>query len=200
VADRGPEPHLSDAELVIRCQGNDREAFRMLVERYRRRSWKVAYNLVGNMEVARDLSQEAFIRVLRRISTCDPERGFRQWFDRVVVNLSIDYLRKHRRAVPVPLELVSEPPAPSAGPVDRSEREETRQRVHEVLAGLPLKHRAVLSMRDIDGMDCDEIARVLGKSPGTVRWRLSRARQAFKRAWERRRDLGGPGRPRKDAE
>ena len=69
---------------------------RVLVVRYRRRSWKVAYNLVGNMEVARDISQEAFVRVLRGIGSCDPQRGFKPWFDRVVVNLSIDYLRKHR--------------------------------------------------------------------------------------------------------
>jgi len=191
LADRPPESQVSDAELVIRCQGNDREAFRLLVERYRRRSWKVAYNLVGNMEVARDLSQEAFIRVLRRISSCDPERGFKPWFDRVVVNLSIDYLRKHRKRVSVPLELVSEPPSVAQGPDDLSERDETRRRVHEVLKALPLKHRTVLAMRDIDGMDCTEIAQVLGKSPGTVRWRLNRARQAFKRAWERKGLSGG---------
>jgi RNA polymerase sigma-70 factor (ECF subfamily) len=84
----------TEAELVVRCQGHDPEAFRLLVERYRRRAWKVAYNLVGNMEVARDISQEAFLRVLRGISGFDPSRGFTQWFDRVVVNLAIDYLRK----------------------------------------------------------------------------------------------------------
>jgi len=200
VADSDPQSQISDAELVIRCQGNDRQAFRLLVERYRRRSWKVAYNLVGNMEVARDVSQEAFIRVLRRISTCDPERGFRQWFDRVVVNLSIDYLRKHRKHVSVPLELVSEPSERSEGPPERTEREETRERVHKVLKTLPLKHRTVLSMRDIDGLACDEIAEILGRSPGTVRWRLNRARQAFKRAWERTGDSEGSKRFGKERE
>jgi len=186
LTEKPPQTVPDDAELVIRCQKNDPQAFRTLVERYRRRSWKVAYNLVGNMEIARDLSQEAFVRVFRRIATCDPRRGFRQWFDRVVVNLSIDYLRKYRKRKSVPLELVAEPEAASDGPEDHSEREEIRERVHTVLKALPLKHRVVLAMRDIDGMDCDEIAGILGKSPGTVRWRLNRARQAFKRAWQRR--------------
>jgi len=161
-------------------------AFRLLVERYRRRAWKVAYNLVGNMEVARDVSQEAFVRVFRGIAGCDPSRGFRQWFDRIVVNLSIDHLRKHRKSQVVALELVPEPPSDAAGPDDVSVRHETRRRVHKVLKQLPLKHRSVLVMRDIEGMDCGEIARLLGKSPGTVRWRLNQARQAFRRAWERR--------------
>ena len=187
MAEESPKTSVSDAELVIRCQGSDPEAFGMLLERYRRRSWKVAYNLVGNMELARDISQEAFIRVLRSIASCDPERGFRAWFDRVVVNLSIDYLRKHRKARRVPLDLITEPEAAGEGPRIESQRLETRERVHEVLEELPLKHRTVLAMRDIDGMSCDEIARILGKSPGTVRWRLNRARGAFKRAWERKR-------------
>jgi len=186
-----PETSVRDAELVIRCQGNDPQAFRVLVERYRRRSWKVAYNLVGNTEVARDISQEAFVRVFRSIASCDPERGFRQWFDRVVVNLSIDYLRKHRRRISVPLEFVAEPATSSPGPEEATQREETRRRVHAVLKALPMKHRTVLAMRDIDGMHCDEIAEILGKSPGTIRWRLNRARQAFKRAWERQRSRRG---------
>jgi len=181
------ETPVSDAELVVRCQQHDPEAFRLLVERYRRRSWKVAYNLVGNREVARDISQEAFVRVFRAIATCDPDRGFTQWFDRVVVNLSIDYLRRRGRSATVPLEVVVEPPAPTEGPDADLERHETRRLVRTVLEELPLTHRSVLVMRDIEGMDCVEIAKILGKSPGTVRWRLSRARRAFKRAWLRRR-------------
>ena len=185
MSDSPEKPVQDDTELVLRCQQHDPEAFRELVERYRRRSWKVAYNLVGNMEVARDLSQEAFVRVLRGITTCDPDRGFRQWFDRVVVNLSIDYLRKHRKMQSVPLTAVPEPATAARGPEELSQRDETRQQVHEVLQRLPLKHRTVLVMRDIEGRDCGDIAAVLGKSPGTVRWRLSQARRAFKRAWER---------------
>ena len=185
LSDTPDKTQPSDAELVLRCQQHDPDAFRTLVDRYRRRSWKVAYNLVGNMEVARDISQEAFVRVLRGIAGCDPDRGFRPWFDRVVVNLSIDYLRKHRRTQSVSLEMVVEPSADTDGPHDRSARDETCRRVHRVLERLPLKHRTVLVMRDIEGRECAEIAEMLGKSPGTVRWRLSQARRAFKRAWER---------------
>ena len=176
---------LSDAELVLRCQNHEADAYRHLVERYRKRATTVAYNLVGNVDIARDISQEAFIRVLKSISSCDPSRGFKSWFDRVVVNLSIDYLRKHRRIKPVGLDLIAEPQAHTVGPQDETIRNETRRRVHEVLAMLPVKHKTVLVMRDIDGMDFSEMAEIFGKSPGTVRWRLSKARQAFKRLWER---------------
>ena len=180
-----PKPIPTDVELVVRCQRHDHEGFRLLVERYHRRAWKVAYNLLGNAELARDVSQEAFIRVFRGIASCDPQRGFRQWFDRIVVNLSIDYLRKHGSVQLVPLDLVSEPSVGSEDPSAHSERDETRRCVREVLSTLPLKHRTVLMMRDIDGMECEDIASALGKSPGTVRWRLNQARQAFRRAWER---------------
>jgi len=190
LTDQSPQSGESDAELVVRCQHHDPTAFRLLVDRYGRRAWKVAYNLVGDLEIARDISQEAFVRVIRGMASCDPARGFRQWFDRVVVNLSIDYLRKQRGVQSVPLEFVSEPSTEGDDPGTLSVRDESRRLVREVLGQLPLKHRAVLMMRDIEGMDCEEIAKVLGKSPGTVRWRLSRARQAFKRAWERRELTG----------
>jgi RNA polymerase sigma-70 factor (ECF subfamily) len=185
--DGGPrEITQNDAELVVRCQQHDPGAFRVLVERYRRRAWKIAYNMVGNMEVARDISQEAFVRVFRGISGCDPGRGFRQWFDRIIVNLSIDYLRRRRGVQAVPLDVVAEPQIEAEEPGTRWVRDDTRRLVHEVLQELPLKHRSVLVMRDIDGMDYEEIAKIMGKSPGTIRWRLNQARQAFKRAWQRR--------------
>ena len=176
---------FSDAELVLRCQNGEPDAYRHLVERYRKRAITVAYNLVGNVEIARDISQEAFIRVLKSISSCDPSRGFKSWFDRVVVNLSIDYLRKHRKVRPVGIDLIAEPKAHTIGPEDETIRNETRRRVHEVLAMLPLKHKTVLVMRDINGMDFADMAEIFGKSQGTVRWRLSKARQAFKRLWKR---------------
>jgi len=146
----------------------------------------VAYNLVGDLELARDISQEAFVRAIRGMASCDPQRGFRQWFDRVVVNLSIDYLRKQRGNLAVSIEFVAEPSSGGDEPGANSVRDEARRLVHQVLGELAPRHRAVLVMRDIEGMQCDEIAKVLSKSSGTVRWRLSRARQAFKRAWERR--------------
>jgi RNA polymerase sigma-70 factor (ECF subfamily) len=190
LAEKPENTTLSDAELIVRCQLQDREAFRTLVERYRRRAWKVAYNMVGNAETARDLSQEAFIRVLRAIDTCDPERGFRQWFDRVVVNLAIDHLRKARKMQTVTLEAVAERASRRRGPAEDSSRQETRARVHETLKDLPPKYGTVLAMRDIEGRDCEEIAKILGKSSGTIRWRLNRAREMFKRHWERRNRPG----------
>lgn len=186
MTEQPPHSEITDAELVVRCQHHDPAAFRLLVERYRRRAWKVAYNLVGDLELARDISQEAFVRMIRGMASCDPERGFRPWFDRVVVNLSIDYLRKQRGNPAVSIEFVAEPSTKGDDPGDASVRDEARRLVHKVLGELPPRHRTVLVMRDIEGMECDEIAMVLGKSPGTVRWRLSRARQAFKRVWERR--------------
>ena len=97
LADSPLKQSVDDSELVRRCQNHDPAAYRLLVEKYRRRAWKVAYNVVGDMEVARDISQEAFVRMFQSIGSCEADRGFKPWFDRVVVNLSIDYLRRHRR-------------------------------------------------------------------------------------------------------
>jgi len=88
--------HLSDNELIRYCQQGDKDAFRNLVERYQNKIFWVAYQMVGNHEEARDISQEAFIRVYRSLDKFHLTSNFYTWLYRIVVNLCIDFLRKQK--------------------------------------------------------------------------------------------------------
>lgn len=177
-----------DAELVRRCLAQDAEAFATLVRRYQRKAFWVAYHVIGDIEEARDVAQEAFLRLYRSLESFDFGRNFYTWFYRIVTNLAIDRLRKVGNSRPVRLDDYAYAlPAASEGAADgASEHTETTGMVWEVLERLDAKFKSVLVLRDIHGLSCREIAPVLKVTHATVRWRLHRGRRLFKDLWERR--------------
>lgn len=178
-----PEP--AESGLIRRCQLGSEEAFCELVERYQRRTYWIAHNMLNNYETAREISQEAFIRVFRNIRNFDIHKNFYTWLYQIVVNLCIDRLRKvsHGRTVDID-GAGGLPDEKRKDPAEAGESAELRQRVHHVLDRLPPKYKAVLALRDIQGFSCKEIADIVGCTNATVRWRLHRARKLFKGVWE----------------
>jgi len=175
-----------DPELVARAQQRDEAAFHALVARYAKRAYWIAFHLVADEEDALDVAQEAFIRVFRAISSFDPRYKFSTWLYRIVTNLAVDLLRKRGAAKRLSLEEVGDLRAGTSSPREDLERSELRTRVDAVLADLPAKYRAIIVFRDIEGLSSKEIARIVGSTHATVRWRLHRARSLFRRAWEQR--------------
>ena len=175
-----------DADLMRRCLAGETDAFATLVQRYQRRAYFVAYHVIGDMEEARDVAQEAFLRLYRSLDAFDFGRNFYTWFYRIVTNLAIDRLRKVGATRAGRLDDLA---GGIAAPVDAdapSEGEERTSMVWNVLLGLDAKFRAVLVLRDIHGVSCREIAPMLRVTHATVRWRLHRGRCLFKELWERR--------------
>jgi RNA polymerase sigma-70 factor (ECF subfamily) len=148
-------PQVDDRELVDRVKRGDATAYDVLVRRHLARATMVARRLLGNMEDAEDLVQEAFIRALDRISTFDQNRAFAPWFFRLLK---------------------------AANPLELAEREELRERFVAALEGLPPRQRLVISMFEVDGLSTAEIADALGISCETVRWHHHQARQALRHA------------------
>jgi RNA polymerase sigma-70 factor (ECF subfamily) len=173
-----------DQDLILRAQRGDEEAFRGLVEKYRRRAYWVAYNLVSDEDEARDISQEAFIRVFKSLGRFDLKYKFYTWLYQIVTNLSIDALRKRRNQRGLSLDEVGDVRANQVSAHERLERAELKDRVASVLALLPPKYRAVITLREIEGLSSKEIAEIVGSTHATVRWRLHRARLLFRDAWE----------------
>lgn len=180
-----PSDDVTDVELVERVLAGDADAFGGIVARYHRRAFWIAFHVVGRVEDARDVAQEAFIRVYRSLQRFDFSRNFYTWFYRIVMNLAIDALRKRRSARAASLDGLAEwlPAAEdTVGPV---ERQETRALVWNVLNKMDGKFKSVLVLRDIHGMSCREIAPILQVTHATVRWRLHRGRQIFREHWDR---------------
>lgn len=178
-------PEVTDVDLVREVLAGSEEAFAEMVDRYQQKAFWIAFHVLGRVEEARDVTQEAFVRVFRSLGRFDFERNFYTWFYRIVMNLAIDHLRKLQTAKAACLE---DEGAFLEGDDDATEpanRNETRELVWQTLDRLDAKFKSVLVLRDIHGMSCREIAPILKVTHATVRWRLHRGRQIFKEHWDR---------------
>lgn len=189
-----PVPPVQEHAWIRRAQAGDESAFELLVREHQGRAWRIARNMVPTDEDARDLVQEAFLRVFRNLDRFDFQYSFTTWLHRIVTNLAIDHLRRRRPALSTRATEEGEPDldlidpsaeAPSAG----LEREETAAQVQAVLDSLAPHFQAVLRLRELEGLPCNEIAEIVGATHVTVRWRLHRGRKLFQEEWERRRRL-----------
>lgn len=185
-----PKSAQEDRELIERACFGDEDAFASLVRKYQDRTVAIARHFVFEEESARDVAQEAFLRVYRNLHVYDPQMRFYTWFYRIVVHLAIDQLRRQRRvpqSVPDPSVADSVDywgKRSSRAPGDRLEVMETRSHVKRILEKVPERYRQLLVLRDLEGFTSKEIAEIAGWNHATVRWRLHRARKIFRAAWE----------------
>ncbi|MBE0604036.1 MAG: sigma-70 family RNA polymerase sigma factor [Deltaproteobacteria bacterium] len=179
-----------DDELIRATLGGDDEAFRELVERYKTRAFGVAVGIVGDRDDALDVVQESFVKAFYKLKDFRFGSSFYTWFYRLLVNQAIDRWRKASRSGEVPLDegRLSEdesPPDSFAYPTTPEEdlmNRELGDALQKAIAGLSEHHRAVILLREVEGMAYEEIAKTLGCSTGTVMSRLHYAREKLKTA------------------
>lgn len=185
-ANPAEESANEDRVLIERARFGDQLAFEQLIAKYQDRTRYIARNFVLDDEAARDVAQEAFLRVYRCLDRYDPKYRFYTWFYRLVVHLAIDHVRRNKK----PMQRLSDHAAETLGRWEATgrgmEQGETKARVMQVLQEVPSKYRRLLVLRDIEGFTSKEIAEVAGWNHATVRWRLHRARKLFRAAWETR--------------
>ena len=175
----------SDRELVRDSRRGDKEAFRELVERYQRRITSVALGMVQNRDDAMELSQETFVKAFENLEKFKGESSFYTWLYRIVVNLAIDARRRDRRRPMVILEdrgtgdVMDLLPTDErrADPYEQTKSREIGQRVNEAIDELTPDHKAVIVLREVEGLSYDDISRVMQCSKGTVMSRLHYARK-----------------------
>ncbi len=187
------ELEAEEDRVLIECaQKGDALAFRQLVERHQRRAFAIALGLLRDEQDAREVVQEAFLRVYRGLDSFQGGSTFFTWLYRIVTNLSIDLMRKpSRRATEAELEQGRESDEADipllsridgADPLDVLRRAEIRNKLEAALAALPVYHRGVIVMREVEGLSYEEMAEAMGVSKGTIMSRLFHARQKLQRA------------------
>lgn len=174
-----------ESALILASQGGDLVAFGALVKRYEKKVYWIAYSLVGDADDAADLGQEAFLRVFKAIDRFKLQYNFYTWLYRIVVNLAIDHLRKKGKQQSVSLDEFPTELAAHGGPEQEARNGELRRRIAYVLDDLPPKYKTVLVLRDVHGMSCEDIGRIIQCTNATTRWRLHKARELFKERWDR---------------
>jgi len=187
VADWG-EVGGREAALVQRCAAGDESACADLVNEHQRMVVQLAFNLLGDRDEALDLSQEVFLRVFRTIHRFRGQSSLRTWVYRIAVNQARNrhrFWRRRHRADQVSLDehVATHGDFLSGGDArpDRVfEQKELAARLQAALDHLPFDQRTAIVLREIDGLSYEEIAYSLGVAVGTVKSRLTRARQALR--------------------
>jgi RNA polymerase sigma-70 factor (ECF subfamily) len=177
---------LTDRQLVDRCQRGDMDAYEALVNRYRSKVFSLAQGMLRNEQDAADMAQEAFVRGWLAIRKFKKTASFYTWIYRITHNLCIDFVRQRERRPTASFEedvdsdasadaVVA--PSTNPRPSDEARRRELRQQIDAALLELSPEHRAVVQLREFDGMQYADIARAVGCSIGTVMSRLHYARK-----------------------
>jgi RNA polymerase sigma-70 factor (ECF subfamily) len=179
---------VSELDLVKRCQAGDAEAFDELVVRYRTRIFGMIYSMVHNEQDAWDLAQDSFVKAWKSIKRFRGQSSFYTWIYRIVMNVTIDSLRKKQikgagAEFDDSIQLKEIDPASKtvpkrdALPYENLQRSEIRAQIDHAISQLTPEHRAVILMKEIEDMQYHEIAEALGCSIGTVMSRLFYARK-----------------------
>ncbi len=173
-----------DRELVEKARTGDRRAFGKLVEKYQRRVYSLAFGILRQREDAWDVAQEAFVKAYKKLDRFEGSAAFYTWLYRITYNLSIDTLREKSRRETVDLdesrrleEALEGEHLPHEHPDQMAQRKELHRVLQEAMSRLTDKHRAIIVLREVEGLSYEEMADVLGISKGTVMSRLFHARQ-----------------------
>jgi len=185
-------PPVSDEELVARARAKDFGAFEQLLDRYEDKIFRLAYRFVRNETEAKEVLQDTFLSIWRKLDTFKGDSQFGSWLYRVAANTALMRLRAQRRHPEVSTEELpagyldnfgSLPPTGdnwARRPDDELQSDELRRQIQSAAYALPEIYRTVFILRDVEGLSTEETAEILDISVPTVKTRLHRARIALR--------------------
>ncbi len=175
---------LTDEELVACCRKGQKQAFEILVKRYEKQIFSLAFRLGGDYDEARDLAQESFLRIYQELPRYDEKRKFFPWMYRVAHNTCLNTLNR-RPKNRVFFEDVGEPPAALQDSADSPEvsyeRQETAELVRQALQQMPDQFRIPLMLKYMEGLSYQEISQRMDLPVSTIETRLHRGRKLLQK-------------------
>lgn len=173
-----PSALIDDQTLVADTLAGRTQAFGVLVERYDRAVYHLAYRTLRDQEEARDVVQEAFFKAYRSLRTFKPGARFSTWLFAITYHACCDRLSRRKRYAN---EELPDRADPAAGPESEAISNDEAQRLRSAIAALPEKYRTVITLYHLQGRQYDEIAQVLDMPIGTVKTHLFRAKEQLRR-------------------
>lgn len=191
---------MDERELVRRAREGDSAAFEALVTAYETKIYNLAFRYLGSREDALDASQEVFLRVFRFLGGFQEESGFSTWLYRIGVNVCKDMFQRKKRLNETSLERIGEDeedyvtdiPDERFRPDAVHDQTELRDALARAIGELPGPQREIVILRDIQGLSYEEIAGALALESGTVKSRLSRARENLRKKLLRNGNISAP--------
>src|SRR5438445_1246755 len=186
----GTKPDAADDRKLVRAaQKGEEQAFRDLVVKYQRRVYQLALGMTKDPDDAMDISQETFVRVHRYLPSFKGDSSFFTWTYRIATNLCLDSARRRGRSERVEMDesdaeieaRMDPPSAALAAPQRAALNAELKAKIDDALASWAETHRAILLLREVEGLSYEELARALGIRKGTVMSRLFHARLKMQR-------------------
>jgi RNA polymerase sigma-70 factor (ECF subfamily) len=186
-----------DYKIIQQILRGDKEAFAILVERYKKQVFNVAYRMTNDVEVSMDISQEAFVKIYRNLEQYNPQYKFSSWLLKSVNNLCVDFFRT-RRDTTTSLDVIMDSGAEgfvtgrnsvpsSADEVESAEsRKELRSLLKDAISQLPLDYKSVVVLRHLQNLSYKEISSILNLPMGTIKARIFRARKMLKTYLEKK--------------
>ncbi len=186
----GGEVNIMGEELVIKAKQGDKSAFEQLVRQYEKKVYNIALRMSGSPEDAFDLAQEAFLNVYRSLGNFREDAAFSTWLYRIVSNVCLDFARKKANRLKHEQYFIThdddesdqmaEVPDLRYSPETQQERKQLAEALALGIGKLSPEHRQVFLLREISGLTYQEIAQSLDMEEGTVKSRLSRAREKLR--------------------
>lgn len=178
---------MNEKERIRRAKNGDQAAFEELVSAYEKKIYNMGLRYTGSQQDALDICQEVFLRLFRFIGQFNEASSFSTWLYRIAVNVCKDTIRKKQKVVELSFEVEDEEGNYEVevsdlryNPEDSVQRRELRHQILHAIAELPEKYREIIILRDINGLSYEEISRCLELEEGTVKSRISRAREKLR--------------------
>jgi len=170
---------LSDEAAVIAVRAGNRDAFRVLVERYSRAVFRLGYRMTGNEQDAEDVVQEAFLRAFKQLNRYESRSSFSTWLYRIAANYSLDLIRARKSSDPVEDVILAET---NAGPDRLYESGQVQDTVDAALKTLTQQERTAFVLRHYEGLSIEEISGTLGINNNAAKHSVFRAVQKLRKA------------------